>query len=220
MDSLPPLAVGGILEFGDTTFGFIDAWLDIFNVCMFCKFVIILGEDDDIDGERREDDEVFVTVTKGGCWPACGLTLPIAEFVWGKCKGSSWGDDFWAIIGVCKPEVAEDTPIDDFMARLPDDWVKGLVSVVFKIDELEEDKLLDDIIADFEPYNADATEFNGMFENDELDDNDPEDDDDEVLEEVNTWSGWALLPGCPLIKDGTAEIAIDLSSSKSASSSR
>ena len=34
---------------------------------MFCKFVIILGEDDDIDGERREDDEVFVTVTKGGC---------------------------------------------------------------------------------------------------------------------------------------------------------
>ena len=57
------------------------------------------------------------------------------------------------------------------------------MSVVFKIDELEEDKLLDDIIADFEPYNA-ATEFNGMFENDELDDNDP--DDDEVLEEVNT----------------------------------
>ena len=220
MDSLPPLAVGGILEFGDTTFGFIDVWFDIFNVCMFCKFVIILGEDDDKDdGERREDDEVFVTVTKGGCWPACGLTLPIVEFVGGKCKGSSWGDDFWAIIGVCKPEVAEDTPIDDFMARLPDDWVKGLVSVVFKIDELEEDKLLDDIIADFEPYNADATEFNGMFENDVLDDNDP-DEDDEVLEEVNTWYDWTLLPGCPLVKDGTAEIAIDLSSSKSASSSR
>jgi hypothetical protein len=59
------------------------------------------------------------------------------------------------------------------------------VSVVFKIDELEEDKLPDDIIADFEPYNAEATEFNGMFENDVLDDNDP-DDDDEVLEEVNT----------------------------------
>ena len=59
------------------------------------------------------------------------------------------------------------------------------MSVVFKIDELEEDKLLDDIIADFEPYNADATEFNGMFENDVLDDNDP-DEDDEVLEEVNT----------------------------------
>lgn len=57
--------------------------------------------------------------------------------------------------------------------------------MVFKIDELEEDKLLDDIIADFEPYNADATEFNGMFENDVLDDNDP-DEDDEVLEEVNT----------------------------------
>ena len=67
MDSLPPLAVGGILEFGDTTFGLIDVLFDIFNVCIFCKFVIILGEDDDIDGERREDDEVFVTVTKGGC---------------------------------------------------------------------------------------------------------------------------------------------------------
>ena len=57
--------------------------------------------------------------------------------------------------------------------------------MVFKIDELEEDKLLDDIVADFEPYNADETEFNGMFENDVLDDNDP-DDDDEVLQELNT----------------------------------